>query len=98
MQTLLRNAARSASGGFRNMKIAVEGCCHGQLDAIYDRIAELERLNGYKVDLLVICGDFQAMRTQADMRCIYYTKKKVAPVLTVIIGGNHEASNYMWEL
>ncbi|KAG9040932.1 hypothetical protein FS837_012943 [Tulasnella sp. UAMH 9824] len=28
----------------------------------------------------------------------YYTGEKVAPILTVIIGGNHEASNYMWEL
>ncbi|KAG8895953.1 hypothetical protein FRC00_006701 [Tulasnella sp. 408] len=28
----------------------------------------------------------------------YYTGEEVAPILTVIIGGNHEASNYMWEL
>lgn len=28
----------------------------------------------------------------------YYSGKKVAPVLTLVIGGNHEASNYMWEL
>ncbi|KAG8943564.1 hypothetical protein FRC04_002789 [Tulasnella sp. 424] len=28
----------------------------------------------------------------------YYTGEKVAPILTLIIGGNHEASNYMWEL
>ncbi|KAH0826607.1 hypothetical protein J3R83DRAFT_4970 [Lanmaoa asiatica] len=28
----------------------------------------------------------------------YYTGEKVAPVLTVVIGGNHEASNYFWEL
>lgn len=28
----------------------------------------------------------------------YYTGAKVAPVLTIVIGGNHEASNYMWEL
>ena len=28
----------------------------------------------------------------------YYSGKKVAPILTIIIGGNHEASNYMWEL
>ncbi|KAG9011979.1 hypothetical protein FRB90_006885 [Tulasnella sp. 427] len=94
------------------MKIAVEGCCHGQLDAIYSRIEQLERQNGYQVDLVLICGDFQAMRTQADLSCMavpqkylamgdfpkYYTGEKVAPILTLIIGGNHEASNYMWEL
>ena len=28
----------------------------------------------------------------------YYTGEKKAPVLTLVIGGNHEASNYMWEL
>ncbi|KAG8906009.1 lariat debranching enzyme [Tulasnella sp. 417] len=94
------------------MKIAVEGCCHGQLDAIYNRIEELERENGYQVDLVLICGDFQALRTQADLSCMsspkkhhhmgdfskYYTGEKVAPILTIIVGGNHEASNYMWEL
>lgn len=28
----------------------------------------------------------------------YYTGEKTAPVLTIVIGGNHEASNYMSEL
>lgn len=28
----------------------------------------------------------------------YYSGERVAPVLTIVIGGNHEASNYMWEL
>ena len=28
----------------------------------------------------------------------YYTGEKVAPVLTLFIGGNHEASNHLWEL
>ncbi|KZS90091.1 DBR1-domain-containing protein, partial [Sistotremastrum niveocremeum HHB9708] len=28
----------------------------------------------------------------------YYTGEKIAPVLTIVIGGNHEASNYFWEL
>ncbi|KAI3619282.1 hypothetical protein WG66_012648 [Moniliophthora roreri] len=28
----------------------------------------------------------------------YYTGAKRAPILTIVIGGNHEASNYMWEL
>lgn len=28
----------------------------------------------------------------------YYSGKAVAPVLTVVIGGNHEASNYLFEL
>ncbi|KDR74528.1 hypothetical protein GALMADRAFT_250535 [Galerina marginata CBS 339.88] len=94
------------------MKIAVEGCCHGELDAIYNHIGHLETRNGYKVDALLICGDFQAMRNHQDLQCMscppkyrqlhdfhkYYTGQKKAPVLTLVIGGNHEASNYMWEL
>ena len=28
----------------------------------------------------------------------YYTGERVAPVLTIFIGGNHEASNHLWEL
>ncbi|KAF9446167.1 DBR1-domain-containing protein [Macrolepiota fuliginosa MF-IS2] len=94
------------------MKVAVEGCCHGQLDAIYSHIHSLETQGNYKVDLLLICGDFQAIRNHADLQCMavphkykelggfykYYTGEKVAPILTIVIGGNHEASNYMWEL
>ncbi|KAJ7083674.1 lariat debranching enzyme, C-terminal domain-containing protein [Mycena belliarum] len=94
------------------MKVAVEGCCHGELDAIYSHIQALENRNKYKVDLLLICGDFQAIRNHQDLQCMavpdkykqlggfykYYTGEKKAPVLTLVIGGNHEASNYMWEL
>ncbi|KAI0648596.1 DBR1-domain-containing protein [Trametes meyenii] len=94
------------------MKIAIEGCGHGELDAIYGEIARLERENGYKVDLLLICGDFQAVRNRSDLVCMavpekfkklgdfakYYTGKAQAPILTLVIGGNHEASNYFWEL
>ncbi|EJU05916.1 Metallophos-domain-containing protein [Dacryopinax primogenitus] len=94
------------------MKIAVEGCCHGQLDNTYAEIAKHEREGSYKVDLLLICGDFQAVRNRGDLRFMavpdkykklggfhrYYTGEAKAPVLTIVIGGNHEASNYMWEL
>ncbi|KAF9045383.1 lariat debranching enzyme, C-terminal domain-containing protein [Panaeolus papilionaceus] len=94
------------------MKIAVQGCCHGELDAIYKHIGVLESQNGYKVDLLLICGDFQAIRNHRDLQCMsvpnkykelrqfykYYTGEATAPLLTIVIGGNHEASNYMWEL
>ncbi|KAI0355279.1 hypothetical protein OH77DRAFT_356747 [Trametes cingulata] len=94
------------------MKIAVEGCCHGELDSIYSEIASLEQQNGYKVDLLLICGDFQAIRNHRDLACMavpdkykrlgdfpkYYTGEAKAPILTLVIGGNHEASNYLWEL
>ncbi|XP_069688037.1 lariat debranching enzyme [Periplaneta americana] len=94
------------------MKIAIEGCAHGELDKIYDSIQHLEKKDGIKVDLLICCGDFQATRNLKDLRCMavppkyqkmctfykYYSGEKVAPVLTIFIGGNHEASNYLQEL
>ena len=52
------------------MKIAVEGCCHGELDKIYETIAYLEQQEGIKVDLLLCCGDFQAVRNEGDMKCM----------------------------
>ncbi|KAG6835406.1 hypothetical protein H0H93_001784 [Arthromyces matolae] len=94
------------------MKVAVQGCGHGDLDAIYRHIAQLERQNGYEVDLLIICGDFQAIRNFSDLHAIacpskyrelkdfhrYYSGARKAPMPTILIGGNHESSSYMWEL
>lgn len=94
------------------MKIAVEGCCHGELDKIYETIGYLEKKEEVKVELLLCCGDFQAARNEGDMMCMaippkyrsmqtfykYYSGEKKAPVLTIFIGGNHEASNHMQEL
>lgn len=53
-----------------NMKIAVEGCAHGELDKIYEAIQLLEKKDGIKVDLLICCGDFQATRNMEDLRCM----------------------------
>ena len=94
------------------MKIAVEGCSHGELDRIYDDILAYERESGSRVDVVLLCGDFQAIRNESDLNCLavpakyrrlgdfhrYYSGEKVAPILTLVIGGNHEASNYLWEL
>ena len=95
------------------VRIAVEGCCHGELDAIYDTIvelnAELAKRGEEPVSLLVCCGDFPAVRNEDDLECMacprkyrqlgdfhrYYTGERRAPVPTLFIGGNHEASNYM---
>ncbi|KAF8598289.1 DBR1-domain-containing protein, partial [Ceratobasidium sp. AG-I] len=92
--------------------VAVAGCCHGALDATYKQVQELETQNNYKIDLVLINGDFQALRNHQDLECMaspyrhkklgnfykYYTGEVTAPVLTIVVGGNHEASNYMWEL
>ena len=64
------------------------------------------------MELLLICGDFQAVRNLKDLACMncpdkykkmnsfykYYSGERIAPVPTIFIGGNHEASNYLQEL
>ncbi|KAI5795059.1 lariat debranching enzyme, C-terminal domain-containing protein [Geopyxis carbonaria] len=96
----------------KGLRIAVEGCGHGELNAIYDSIKKAEEENNYVVDVLIICGDFQAIRNLTDLEVMscppkyrqlgefheYYSGKRVAPVLTVYIGGNHESSSYNAEL
>lgn len=92
-----------------DMKIAVIGCSHGELDVIYEDIARIEAQNGFQVDLVIICGDFQAVRNHNDLPCMavppkyrqlrtfykYYRSECLAPKLTLFVGGNHEASNYL---
>lgn len=94
------------------MRIAIEGCLHGELDIVYNTIKFIEQQHQTKVDLLLICGDFQAVRNEADLKCLacppkyramqqfwkYYKGQKKAPIMTIVIGGNHEASNHMQEI
>jgi len=94
------------------ISIAVEGCCHGSLDPIYDRLQNHQVRTGRPIDLFVCCGDFQSLRSPADFHSIavppkyremgtfyqYYSGAKVAPILTIFIGGNHEASQPLQEL
>ncbi|TYJ44668.1 hypothetical protein E1A91_A03G241600v1 [Gossypium mustelinum] len=49
------------------MKIAVEGCMHGDLDKVYDTIKYIENTRNIKIDLLLCYGDFQAVRNGKDM-------------------------------
>lgn len=93
-------------------QIAVEGCSHGCLDQIYSTILALDRRQGLTTSLLILCGDVQTLRNPRDLHCLavpekykqmgdfhrYYSGQRKAPILTLMIGGNHEASNYLWEL
>ena len=45
----------------------MEGCLHGQLETVYRILTERERNEGIKIDLLLCCGDFQAVRNRADL-------------------------------
>lgn len=52
------------------MKVAVAGCCHGALDKMYETLELLQRRHRLRLDLLLCCGDFQAVRNEADLRCM----------------------------
>eukprot|EP00871_Galdieria_phlegrea_P002824 jgi/Galph1/3542/GphlegSOOS_G2189.1 len=97
------------------MRILVSGCIHGKLSLLYDTVKQYERLvldHGEEIDLILCCGDFQAVRNLEDLSCIccppkyrelndfyrFYRGDWTAPKLTIFIGGNHEASNYLQEL
>ena len=83
------------------------------MNGIYDAVAQSAQKRGWEgVDLLIICGDFQAVRNVHDLNAMsvppkyrelgdfheYYSGKRKAPYLTIFIGGNHEASSYLFEL
>ncbi|KAJ4296581.1 lariat debranching enzyme [Kalmusia sp. IMI 367209] len=106
----MASLTQSAGSGLR---VAVEGCGHGTLHEIYASVKKSCELKGWPgVDLLIIGGDFQAVRNAHDLKAVsmpekyyamhdfheYYSGARTAPYLTIFIGGNHEASNYMWEL
>ncbi|KAL0429260.1 UNVERIFIED_CONTAM: Lariat debranching enzyme [Sesamum radiatum] len=85
---------------------------HGDLDNVYATLIHLQEVEKIKIDLLICCGDFQAVRNEEDLQSLnvppkyrsmnsfwkYYSGEKAAPCPTIFIGGNHEASNYLWEL
>lgn len=96
----------------KKIHIAVAGCSHGEMDKIYATLAEIERTEGYKFDLLISCGDYQAIRNYGDLRHMhvsdkyrnlqtfyrYYSGELTAPILTLFVGGNHESSGFLGEL
>lgn len=87
---------------------AVEGCCHGELDIIYERCRQHESMMGVKIDFILCCGDFQSTATDEDLQSMAVPEKfrvlgdfpkyvtAGAPYLTIFIGGNHEASNVLY--
>ncbi|DBA01719.1 TPA: hypothetical protein N0F65_010129 [Lagenidium giganteum] len=95
------------------VRVAVVGCAHGLLDDIYATIQYINEMDPSRpIQLLLCCGDFECMRNSKDLATLacppkyramhafhrYYSQAKRAPVLTVFVGGNHEASNYLHEL
>jgi hypothetical protein len=50
--------------------IIISGCLHGELDIVYNTIKFIEQQHNTKIDLLLVCGDFQAVRNEADLKCM----------------------------
>ncbi|KAK3320792.1 lariat debranching enzyme domain-containing protein [Cercophora scortea] len=97
----------------QGVRVAVEGCGHGTLNAIYAAVERsCKERNWDGVDVLIIGGDFQAVRNAADLTVMsvpvkyrelgdfheYYSGARTAPYLTLFVAGNHEASSHLWEL
>ncbi len=97
----------------QGVRLAVAGCGHGTLNDIYASVEYArEKKLWESVDMLIVGGDFQSVRNLFDLNCVnmpmkyrhmgdfheYYSGQRVAPVLTIFVGGNHEASNYLFEL
>lgn len=94
------------------LKVAVVGCAHGELEGLYSAIRETEQAAGIQIDVVICAGDFQAVRNEFDLQSLacpvkyrdmrsfwkYYAGHLVAPVPTIFIGGNHEASNHLQEI
>ena len=92
--------------------MCVVGCVHGELDAVYRTVAFADAASGRRTQLVLVCGDMQAVRDHSDMASMsvppryrrmgdfqaYYNGTKRAPVLTLFVGGNHEASTHLWQL
>lgn len=84
------------------MRVAVEGCAHGKLEKIYVTFAIIEA----RVDLLSCCGHAEEISRglyilQVSSSSSHATltiliqfaddDEKLAPVLVIFTGGNHEA-------
>lgn len=92
----------------KNLRIAVQGCCHGELDQVFEKVRELHSQD--PIDLLIILGDFQSIRDDRDFESIsippkyrklgdfkgYYEDDSLRPpVKTIFIGGNHESMRHL---
>ena len=82
------------------------------LNEMFKTVEQYEEQTKTKIDLIIVCGDCQTIRHHDDLTCLsvpnkykkvgdfhqYYSGKKKIPRLTICIGGNHEASNYLMTL
>ena len=94
------------------MKILVTGCLHGEWEKLVNTVNQIEQEKGTKPDLIIVSGDTQTMRTEKDLESLacppqyrlmhtfykLYTGEIQMPVPTIVVGGNHEAMDWLFLL
>jgi lariat debranching enzyme len=94
------------------VNVAIEGCCHGDLDRIYEVLESIETSDSVKADFMICCGDFQAIRTHEELETLacppvyrhmkdfhkYWKGERIPRCLTLFVGGNHEAPGHLREM
>jgi len=92
--------------------IAFFGDIHGHHDRMVSAVHEWQRNAGVQIDLIVCCGDFEALRDEVDLQSVagpekyrrmgdygaYHRGEKAFPTEVIFIGGNHEAYNCLDEV
>ena len=92
--------------------VAVTGCVHGKIDKVYSLLNTIRSKLHIWPELVICTGDFEAHRDVYDLEGMnapehymeignfhkYYRNEESAPYLTLVVGGNHEACTYQWEL
>ncbi|KAH0795957.1 Lariat debranching enzyme [Histomonas meleagridis] len=90
------------------MKIFVTGCLHGNWDLLFDTVNEVIS-QGTKIDLIIVTGDAETLRSEEDLKSFaappkyqklgtfykLYNGEKKLPALTIVVGGNHESSDFL---
>ena len=100
-QTVIEEIPSPNGNSSPAVRIAIEGCCHGELEAVYSRLQRHEA-DTQPIDLLLCCGDFETLRNLSDLHTIavppkyrsmgsfykYYNGELVAPYLTIFVSGS----------
>lgn len=67
----------------KHINIAVTGCGHGDLDTFY-RLCSVFESQGVPIDLVLITGDFEALRNQEDLGSMESPMKYLLMVFSLV--------------
>jgi lariat debranching enzyme len=93
------------------MRILVTGCLHGAWEPVIQTADNLIS-HGNHIDLIIVMGDAQTMRNSGDLDSFHCPRKYrqlgtfpkllngelTPPCLILVIGGNHEACDFLHQL